>query len=140
LPSANVELVRSIYEAWERGDYGSVEWAHADIEWVFADGLMVGRWIGRGAIAEAWREFLDAWKELHTAADEYRELDDERVLVLYHFEARGRTSGMDLGDTRTEGANVFHVRDGKVVRAVFYIDRERALADLGLAADGGSGA
>ena len=30
--SANVELVRSIHGAWERGDYSSAEWAHPHIE------------------------------------------------------------------------------------------------------------
>jgi ketosteroid isomerase-like protein len=38
VPSANVEVVRSIYADWERGDYGSVEWAHPEIEYVIADG------------------------------------------------------------------------------------------------------
>jgi ketosteroid isomerase-like protein len=27
----NVEIVRSIFAAWERGDYSSVEWAHPEI-------------------------------------------------------------------------------------------------------------
>ena len=37
MTSANVELVRSIYAKWERGEYGSVEWAGSEIEYVFAD-------------------------------------------------------------------------------------------------------
>jgi hypothetical protein len=33
---------------------------------------------------------------------------------------------------RSEGASLYHIRGGKVVRNVFYLDRDRALADLGL--------
>ena len=65
-------------------------------------------------------------------ADEYRALDDERVLVLMHFSGRGKTSGLEVGDIQMKGANLFHVRGGKVTRLVTYWDRERAFADLGL--------
>jgi hypothetical protein len=34
---------------------------------------------------EGWRGVLDAWEELRFEADEYRALDDERVLVLYRY-------------------------------------------------------
>jgi hypothetical protein len=39
MASANVELVRSIYAAWERSDLSSVEWAHPEIAFVRVDGL-----------------------------------------------------------------------------------------------------
>ena len=83
-------------------------------------------------MAGAWREALSAFEELRAEADEYRALDDERVLVLMHFSGRGKTSGLEVGDIQMKGANLFHVRDGKVTRLVTYWDRERAFADLGL--------
>jgi len=54
------------------------------------------------------------------------------VLVLTHRVGRGKTSGLEVGQMRTQGANVFHARDGKVTKLVWYWDRDRALADLGL--------
>jgi hypothetical protein len=33
-------------------------------------------------MAEGWREFLSAWEAVRPEVDEYRELDDERVLVV----------------------------------------------------------
>ena len=133
--SSNIDLVRSIYAAWERGDFRSAEWAHSEIEYVIGDGPSPGRWTGLAAMAEGQRDFLGAWEDLRVEAGEYRELDDERVLVLARYSGRGRTSGLDLGQVRTEGVALFHVRGGKVTRLVNYSDRERALADLGLAQD-----
>jgi ketosteroid isomerase-like protein len=139
MPSPNVELVRSIYTGWERGDYSSAEWADPEIELVRVDGPDPGSWSGAAGIAAATRLRLDAWEDFRVEAEAYRELDDERVLVLARLSGRGRRSGLELGQVRTKGATLFHVRDGKVTRIVTYLDRELALADLGLAPDAGPG-
>lgn len=131
--STNMELVRSLYSAWERGDFSSVEWADPEIEFVMADGPSPGSWTGLAGLAEGWGEFLSAWEEWRARVDEYRELDAERVLVLVFHSGRGRTSGLDLDQVRAKGAVLFHIRDGRVTKLVSYLDRERAFADMGLA-------
>jgi ketosteroid isomerase-like protein len=128
-----VDVVRSLYAAWEGGDWSSSDWADPEIEWVIADGPSPGTWTGHGSMSEGWRDFLGAWENLRGAAEGYRELDGERVLVLFLWSGRGKTSGLELGQLRTKGAHLFHLRDGKVVKSVLYFDRERAFADLGLA-------
>lgn len=133
MASANVDLVRSIFAAWERGDFSSTEWAHPEIEYVFADGPGPASWTGTASIKWSFRDFLGAFDEARVEAYEYRELDDERLLVLARWSGRGKTSGMELGRIWTEAASLFHIHEGKVTRLALYFDAERALADLGLA-------
>ena len=133
--SASVDLVRSLYAAWEHGDFSSAEWAHPEIEFVFADGPEPGSWTGLAGMEESWRDYLSAWEDYRFDVDEYRELSDNRVLVLIRRSGRGKSSGLAI---QTKGAHLFHVGGGKVTRLALYWDRERALADLGLASEGGS--
>jgi ketosteroid isomerase-like protein len=138
MASANVELVRSIYAAWERGDWSSADWAHPEIEYVIADGPSPGRWTGLAGAGEGWREFLSAWEELRGVAEEYRELDDERLMVLYRWIGRGKVSGLEVGQMQTKGASLFQVHGGKVTRIVQYLEHQHAIADLGLDPEAGS--
>ena len=130
--SANLDLVRSIYADRERGDYGSVEWAHPNIETVMADGPAPGRSSGVAGVADLWRNFLNAWEGYRAEAVEYRELDDERVLVLIRRSGRGKRSGLELDASWPRGAEIVHIKQRRVTRIVKYFDRDRALADLGL--------
>jgi ketosteroid isomerase-like protein len=137
-PSTNVELVRSIYADWERGDFDSADWAHPEIEYVIADGPSPGTWTGLAGMAMGFRDIASPWVEYRVEADGFRELDAKRVLVPTHFSGRGKTSGLELGHMRAEGASVWHLRDGRVTRLVVFWDRERALADLGLSPEADS--
>jgi ketosteroid isomerase-like protein len=137
--SANLDLVRSIYADWERGDFSRVDWVDPAIEFVLPDWPEAGTWSGLVGMATAWRGVSSAWEDYRLVADEYHELDGERVLVINHARGRGRTSGLEVGQITTHltepGANLFHVHGGKVTRLVSYWNRSRAFADLGLAAE-----
>jgi ketosteroid isomerase-like protein len=135
--SANLDFVRSIFAAHERGDFSSAEWAHPEIEYVVPEGPEPGSWKGLAGMAEAARQRLNTWEAYRIEVDEYRELDGERVLVLIRRSGRGKLSGLQLGQIGTKGAHLFNIRDGKVRRLVAYADRQRALADVGLDSEGG---
>lgn len=128
----NLQIVRSIFADWERGDWSSAEWADPEIEFEMIGGLNTGTWKGREQMAEAWATMLRAWEDLRAVADDFQEVDDERVLVLLRNEGRGKGSGIDIGGISVKAANVFTVRDGKVTRLALYWERDRAIADLSL--------
>jgi ketosteroid isomerase-like protein len=135
MSAANLDLVRSIYADWERGDWSSAEWADPEIEFVFAGGPEPSRWTGLEGMADGWRDWLRAWDDFRAEPVDYLVLDSERILVLVHNSGRGRTSGLELEQRSV--ANLFELRDGKVTRLIVYLERERAFADLGLAPETG---
>ena len=133
---ANLDLVRSIFSAWERGDFSSTDWADTSIEWVAADGPVTGTWTGIAGLADGTRDVLGAFEGSRIEPEDYRELDTERILVFVRYSGRGKTSGLELEQLRATGAWLVDVHDGKVTKFVRYWDRDRALADLGLATGG----
>jgi ketosteroid isomerase-like protein len=130
--SSNLDLVRSIYADWERGDFRRTDWADPEIEYVHADGPTPGRWSGLTGMMEGSRTFLSTWEHWCAKPEEYREVDDERVLVRFDPRGRGKTSGIELQTARARAATVLRIRGGKVMALTWYFDRDRALAELGL--------
>ncbi|MEA2153328.1 MAG: hypothetical protein QOI18_1561, partial [Solirubrobacteraceae bacterium] len=88
--SENLNLVRSIYARWQRGDFGTADWAHPAIEFVIVGGPDPGSWRGVDGMAEGWYRFLEAWEDFHVMPEQHRELDGERVLVLIRRSGRGQ--------------------------------------------------
>jgi ketosteroid isomerase-like protein len=131
---ANLDLVRSIFADWERGDFSSTDWAAADIVWVRPDGPEPGESSGLQDTGEGWRQWLSPWEGFRVQPEAYRDLDDQQVLVLVTFSGRGMSSGLEVGQATQRGAGIFRIREGKVASLVTYWDRDRALADLGLEA------
>jgi ketosteroid isomerase-like protein len=131
LEQTNLNIVRSISTAWERGDYSSTEWADSNIEFVIADGPEAGQSTGHDGLAPSLEEFGNAWDEYHSHVEEYRELEDG-VLVLTYASGRGKASGVEIAGRR---ATLFRLHAGKVTSLVVYWDRARALADVGLGTD-----
>ena len=123
----NVEIVRSIYRAVERGDYSSSEWADPDIEFVAPHEERPLR--GVEAMQRSWRDFLSAWKDFNAEPEEIIDAG-EQVLVLEKVGGRGRGSGVPAEGLR--GASLFTFRDGRVVRLAQYTDRAEALEAVGL--------
>jgi hypothetical protein len=85
-------------------------------------------------MADATRDWLNTWENSRAEVDEYRQVDSERVLVLVTSTGRGKVSGLEIVHLEPRGAQVFHLRNGRVTRFVQYLSRDRALADLGLEA------
>src|SRR5207244_9936004 len=113
------------------------EWADPSIEFQGSVASPSGV-TGVPAMAASWREWLREWEDFRVAGvEEYRAVDQDRVLVLHRFTARGKSSGLQVEQTQPRGAMLFTISDGKVTELrLFASDRDRALADLGLAQEG----
>ena len=131
----NVELVRWLVDAFNTRDLkGFAAKLHEDVEWIPA--LITRAEAGpedefRG-IEGFWRWIAatdEAMSEFQVVAEAYRDLEDDRVLLLGLVVGRGRASGAEV---RAELGQVFTVRDGKLASYRGYLDRAEALEAVGL--------
>jgi ketosteroid isomerase-like protein len=75
-----------------------------------------------------WLEWLAPWKTYRVETEEVIDLGD-RVLVLVR--AFGRLEGSQ-GEVENTSASLWTVRDRKIARVEFYVDRTEALKAVGL--------
>jgi len=130
VPSANADLVRRGYEAWNRGDVeGVLAFLDPEIEWHGYTHLPEsGALTGRDEAREWLDRFLDAWDQLDIDVTEPIESGDQ-VVALVRFHGRGKGSGVQV-----EGgadAHVWTVRDGKIAAVKLYQGTREALEAVG---------
>jgi ketosteroid isomerase-like protein len=127
----NLEIVRRTVSALAAGDWqAALETWDPQIEWHFErDAVISGLHRGHDQVRTALSSFVSEWEDFAVEIEDLIAVDDERVVLLVHLTGRGRGSGIPL-DFRE--ANIFTIRDGKIVNVREYFDREQALGTLDL--------
>jgi ketosteroid isomerase-like protein len=132
VPREDVELVRSAFEAWNRGDIdGFAALAAEDIAWLEVSGRPEGgasERFGRERLRRSLESLFDAWESYHVEVERIEEAG-ERVLAIVREVARGRASGMEI-DGRW--GYLATVRNGEIVRIEAYRDAVLALQAAGV--------
>ena len=128
----NVEIVRAAFEAFIEGDQEkTAQLVDPALEFHGTiGGLQEGQIAhGQSEIDQTFEsEDLEAWEERRLEPEEFIDAGDD-VVVLLHEYRRGKGSGVEL---ETETAVVVTVSGGRVVRIQGYMDRQAALAAVGL--------
>ena len=130
----NVEIVRFLYReaaqgVWEHRELFDPDVRSARVMSPETDGTgLSGEWRGLDGLAENIRLWLSAWDDFRSTPEEFIEAGD-KVVVLSRETGTGKTSGIALD---TDAADVWELRNGKVVDVCFYLKRADALEATGL--------
>ena len=115
MSQANIEIVRRLYDAWNRRDEEElVALSDPEAEWVNSPtAVEPGTRRGANELLAVWRM---QWEILRDGHSEIERIHDrgEEILVLARFSRR-----MPEGDARIEDRSLisWRIRDGKAVRA-----------------------
>jgi ketosteroid isomerase-like protein len=127
----DIELLRELYEEWERGDFSRDFFAPDVVSHAHGIVGMVSGQHGREEMLATQLDWLRHWERpFRIEAEEFLDGGD-LVVVLIRWRGRGKGSGVEV---EAEGAHVWELRDGKAVRYDIYRDREQALEAAGLSA------
>jgi ketosteroid isomerase-like protein len=124
----NVEIVRRILE--RLGKAGEPDLSNLDPNIEVHDHELPDSEVhhGHGGYIRSIQDWEDAWSDYHFDLEELIDTGD-RVVVILHTTATGRGSGIKL-DRRD--AQVYELRDGKVVRLDYFSTKAEALEAAGL--------
>jgi uncharacterized protein len=128
--SENVELLRSGYDAFNRGDLDAVfKLLDPEIEWVTTDRVpFAGTYRGHDDVRALLRDQQEVFGEITMEPYEFFEAGDS-VVAFVRQRARGQTSGAEI---EIVVGHLWTVRDGRAVRFEGFPEREKALEAAGL--------
>jgi ketosteroid isomerase-like protein len=131
MSQGNVEIVRGLIEAWDRGDYQTgLESVDPDIELIAAYGTadLDGTYRGHQGLAEMLVGFWTEFDEPRIVIEETIRAGDN-VVVGVRFFGRGKRSGAEID---APAWHVWSLREGKAVRWLLVRTKEEALEAAGL--------
>jgi uncharacterized protein len=124
----NVEVVRRILERFGRTGEPDVSDLDARIEVHDHELPDSVTHYGHDGFLRSIEDWESAWENYSFELEEFIEVGD-RVVVILHTTATGSTSGLTL-DRRD--AQVYELRDGKVIRLDYFKSKAEALEAMGL--------
>jgi ketosteroid isomerase-like protein len=130
MSETNVEIVRRIMAAFERGDIDAqLDLLDPDVELrEWPEGPDPGTYRGHAGALRAAASWSEAWEWLENDVDEIVEAGD-RVLVCGRTRAKGKGSAVEV---TIDAYNVYTLREGKVTKLEFFTTREPAFRAAGL--------
>ena len=131
MSSANVEIVRRAYDAFNRNDPdAAIALLDPDVEWTlpahFPD---AETWRGRDRVVEGLRSMASSFDSLNLEVHELIDAGD-RVVALVHIQGRAAVTGLDLSGMGVDG-HIWTLRDGRVLAVRMYGGTDDALAAIG---------
>jgi len=123
----NVEVVGDYLRAFADGGIDAmVEFMDRDVDWRAIEGAPddVGEMHGRAAMRRYIQEWVEMFDDITNVPEEILDPGDDRVLAVQHVTGRAKGSGIE---TELRYAVVYTLRDGKIVHAREYIDRQQAV-------------
>jgi ketosteroid isomerase-like protein len=129
MPGANVDTVRSLLEAWNRGDVDETL-DHFDPECEVAFRPQVpepGPFRGRAELRGWIEDFRGVWDSSKVELVETVAEEEDRLVVVLHLTSEGAGSGIG---TELVWPNLFEFRGGRILRWRDFNERQEALDDL----------